>query len=337
MKPPALFRPNQPAFSQQYAAIKEQSLTAGSLLPGTPGSLQLRRGTGYAYWYRVYYPVPGKQTETLVGREGDSAAENAMRAQMDFAESTARQVGMLRKLGFLVADKISARALVELHNLGAFEAGLLIGGRLGCIAWLNELGARVRLPAGETVSPQLELLALTDFFKHGLAAKLPLVAGSDSSTPSACHGAIELPGLLPIPASLLIGDHADISDSPLAWLATIIPDHDYLSTDPAPGAVLAGSHCIPVRLPQAARLVWHQLSASPQYLAPVADIERRLALALAAALLAQDPWAMLTAWETAPSAITEPIRPLRETLLASAAAHPDLQDLLADCLGGTAS
>jgi len=332
MKTPALFRLNQAAFRQQYAALGERSLTAGALLPGTSGTLQLRRGTGYAYWYRVYYPVPGKQAETLVGREDDRYAENAMRARMEFAESTARQVGMLRKLGFLVADKINARALVELLNLGAFDAGLLLAGRLACMAWLNQLGARVRLPAGEAATAHLELLAPTNFFSHALAASLPLFASNASSTPSAAHAAIALPGLPPIPADLLVGDHADTADSALAWLATTIPDHDYLTAAPVPGALLAGGHCIPVRLPQAARLVWHQLSTSQQHPAPVADSECRLALSLAAALLAQDPWAVLTAWEAAPAAITEPIRPLRQTLLASAAAHPDLQDLLADCL-----
>lgn len=336
MKTPALFHLNQPAFRQQYAALVERSLTAGALLPGTPGTLQLRRGTGYAYYYRVYYPVPGKQAETLVGREDDRAAENVMRARMDFAESTARQVGMLRKLGFLVADKVSARAMVELHNHGAFDAGLLLGGRLACMAWLNELGARVRMPAAEAATIHLELLVPANLFSHALAASLPLVAGNASSTPSAGHAAIALPGLPPIPADLLVGDYTDTADSAMAWLATTIPDHDYLTAAPVPGALLAGGHCIPVRLPQAARLVWHQLSTSQQHPAPVADSERRLALSLAAALLAQDPWTMLTAWESAPPAITEPTRPLRQTLLASAAAHPDLQDLLADCLSDQA-
>jgi hypothetical protein len=333
MKPPALFRPNQPAFRQQYATLKEQSLTAEVLLPGTPGTLQLRRGTGYAYWYRVYYPVPGKQAETLVGREDDRDAEQAMRARMAFAESTARQVGMLRKLGFLVADKISARALVELHNLGAFEGGLLLAGRLGCMAWLNELGARVRLPAGEAATAQLELVAPANFFSHALAASLPLVAGSESSAPSACHAAIALAGLPPIPADLLVAEQVDATDSALAWLATTIPDHDYLTANPARGALLAGGHCIPVRLPQAARLVWHQLHASLHLAAPRATVDRRLALSLAAVVLALDPWAMLTAWETAPATLTEPLRPLRDSLLTSTAAHPDLQDLIADCLG----
>lgn len=345
MKTPALFRPNQPAFRQQYTALREQSLTAGALLPGTTGTLQLRRGTGYAYWYRVYYPVPGKQAETLVGREGDSAAENAMRAQMDFAESTARQVSMLRKLGFHVADKASARALVELHNLGAFESGLLLAGSLGCIAWLNELGAHLRQPAGEpAIPPRLELLAPEAFLSQPLAATLPLVAAPEASAETvndttnalAPHAAIALPGLPAMPADILVaGPRFGAAESTpgLAWSGTTIPDHAYLRAAPAPGALLAGGHCIPVRLPQAARLVWHQLYASLHRSAPQATVERRLALSLAAILLRLDPWAMLTAWETAPAAITEPLRPLRDSLLSSAAAHPDLQDLLADCLG----
>ncbi|MBU1362663.1 MAG: hypothetical protein KKE51_02420 [Gammaproteobacteria bacterium] len=345
MKTPALFRPNQPAFRQQYAALRERSLTARSLLPGTPGTLQLRRGTGYAYWYRVYYPVPGKQAETLVGREGDSAAENAMRAQMDFAESTARQVGMLRKLGFHVADKISARALVELHNLGAFEGGLLLAGSLGCMAWLNELGARLRQPAGEpAVLPRLELVAPAAFLSQPLAAALPLVAAPEPSavpngaapTELATHATVALPGLPAIPADILVAGPrfgAAVSAPGLAWSATTTADHAYLLADPAPGALLAGGQCIPVHLPQAARLVWHQLYVSRHHTAAQAMVERRLALSLAAVVLASDPWAMLTAWEAAPSAIIEPLRPLREALLSSAAGHPDLQDLLADCLG----
>lgn len=344
MKTPVLFRPNQPAFRQQYTALRERSLTAGALLPGTPGTLQLRRGTGYAYWYRVYYPVPGKQAETLVGREGDSAAENAMRAQMDLAESSARQVGMLRKLGFHVADKVSARALVELHNLGAFDGGLLLAGSLGCMAWLNELGARLRQPAGEpALSPRLEAIAPDTFLSQPLAATLPLVAAPDAGAVAknavpvdlAPHAAIALPGLPAVPAGILVAGPrfgAAVSAPGLAWSATTIPDHAYLRAEPAPGALLAGGQCIPVRLPQAARLVWHQLFASLHHAAPQAMVERRLALSLAAVVLAGDPWAMLTAWEAAPSAIIAPLRPLRDSLLSSAAAHPDLQDLLADCL-----
>ena len=40
------------------------------LLPGAPGSLALREGTGYGYWYRRYYLVPGQEIEALVCKAG---------------------------------------------------------------------------------------------------------------------------------------------------------------------------------------------------------------------------------------------------------------------------
>ena len=78
MQTPALFREHELAFRTQYAELKERTLGAGTLLPGTPGTLHLRKGSGYAYCYRVYYPAPGKQAETLVGREDDIAAREAL-------------------------------------------------------------------------------------------------------------------------------------------------------------------------------------------------------------------------------------------------------------------
>ena len=335
MKAQPLFRPNQAEFAQQYAALRKQSLTAGALLPGTPGTLQRRTGTGYAYWYRVYYPVPGKQAETLVGRENDQDAENAMRAQMAAAESVARQVGMLRKLGYFVADKITARALVELHNLGAFDAGLILTGSLACLAWLNEFGARVQPPTGEGAALHPELFATQPFLDSPLAGTLPLTPDLVVTAQSGLHVAITLPGIAPIPCEVIVaGDDGGtpLSTSPLAWSAITIPDHDYLTTNATRVVMLAGGQCIPVRLPDPAHLVWHQLYASTQHSAARADNERHLALSLAAALLAHDPWPLLSAWETPPPTITGPIHPLRETLLTSAAAHPDLQELLADCL-----
>ena len=40
----------------------------------------------------------------------------------------------LRKLGFQAADKSAARVLVELHNRGAFDAGLPLVGTLAFMA-----------------------------------------------------------------------------------------------------------------------------------------------------------------------------------------------------------
>lgn len=74
------YREHELAFRTQYAELKERALAAGALLPGTSGSLALRSGTGYGYWYRVFYPVPGKASEELVCKDGDAAALDAMRS-----------------------------------------------------------------------------------------------------------------------------------------------------------------------------------------------------------------------------------------------------------------
>ena len=194
MKPPALYRPNQPAFRQQYAALREQSLTAGALLPGTPGTLQRRRGTGYAYWYRVYYPVPGKQSRnTGRARRRQRGRKTPCGRRWNSPNRRPGRSACCAKLGFQVADKASARALVELHNLGAFEAGLLLAGRLGCLAWLNELGARLRQPAGEpAILPRLALVAPDNFLSQPLAAALPLVSASESASPANGPGSLHL-------------------------------------------------------------------------------------------------------------------------------------------------
>lgn len=110
MAPPALFRKHELAFRTQYAELKERTLAAGPLLPGTAGTLALRKGSGYPYWYRVFYPVPGKQTEELVCKDGAAEALQSMRDRMRFSEWVTSQVSALRKLGFQVADKPVARA-----------------------------------------------------------------------------------------------------------------------------------------------------------------------------------------------------------------------------------
>lgn len=342
MQTQALFREHELAFRTQYAELKERSLAAGPLLPGTPGSLQLRKGTGYAYWYRVYYPAPGKQAETLVGREDDTDTVQTMRDRMAFAEWSASQVSALRKLGFQVADKAVARILVELHNLGAFEAGLTLVGTLGYMAWLNEFGlitVAARTQDVDLARKQRLKLALPISFLNTLQATgLPFVAvpGLPSTAPST---SVKLPGIHGLRVDLLapgepVGRILTIPE--LQWSAQAVPHYDYLLTDPEPASLLAGGHCIPVRLPQAGRFVWHKLYASTQRrgFPEKAAKDRQQALTIAAALGEHDPVALVTAWHTAPAQVVAPISPLRNNLLAALAGYPAAQEIIATCLSG---
>lgn len=317
-------------------------MVAGELLPGTPGSLALRKGTGYAYWYRVCYAVPGKAWEQLVCKAREEALLNAMRDRIAFHEWMARQVSALRKLGFQVADKSVARVLVELHNRRAFSAGLTLVGTLAYMAWLNELGVIAISARTQDIDiarrQRLKLAAPLSFLETMQAKSLPFVAipGLPSAAPAT---SVKLPGVHGLRVDVLAPGStlgAAIKVPELAWAAQAIPYYQYLLDDPEPGAVLAGGHCIPVRLPQAARFVWHKLYASTQRLGSPekAMKDQQQALVLGARLAETESHVLLQAFKDAPASMTRPIRLLAEKLMstADAAGRPDLVDVLQDCL-----
>ncbi|MCK9380150.1 MAG: nucleotidyltransferase domain-containing protein [Sulfuritalea sp.] len=337
-----LYREHELAFRTQYAELKERTLGAGELLPGTPGSLALRSGSGRAYWYRVFYTLPQKAREELVCKEGDEAALNAMRERMAFAQWAAAQVTALRKLEFQVADKATARVLVELHNRQAFEAGLVLVGTLGYMAWLNELGAIAvtarTLDIDLARRQRLKLAAPLPFLDTMKDTGLPFVAvpGLPSTAPST---SIKLPGVEGLRVDVLAPGKtlgAAIKVPELEWMAQAIPYYDYLLADAERGATLAGGHCIPVRLPQAARFVWHKLYASTQRRGSPekAAKDQQQALVLGAVLAENDSNELKNAFEATPNPMLAPVKPLLNQLAGKAAAHPALVDVLHQCLGG---
>lgn len=337
-----MYREHELAFRTQYAELKERALAAGQLLPGSPGSLALRKGTGYSYWYRVFYAVPGKARDQLVCKDGEDAVLGAMRERIAFHEWMARQVSALRKLGFQVTDKSVARVLVELHNQDAFSAGLTLVGTLAYMAWLNELGVIAVSARTQDIDlarrQRLKLAASVSFLETMKATGLPFVAipGLPSTAPTT---SIKLPGVHGLRVDVLapggkLGAAVKIPE--LAWAAQAFPYYDYLLTDPEPGALLAGGQCIPVRLPQAARFVWHKLYASTQRLGSPekAAKDQQQALVLGGWLAETESHLLLQAFKEAPALMTKPIRPLAAKLMSNAtlAGRPELVDLLRECL-----
>lgn len=314
-------------------------MSAGELLPGTPGSLALRKGTGYAYWYRVFYPVPRKTEEKFICSENDAEQLESVRQQMAYHEWAARQVSNLRKLGFQVADKSVARVLVELYNRQAFDAGLVLVGTLAFMAWLNELGGMTVAARTQDVDiargQRLKLAAPLPFLETIKATGLPFVPvpGLPSQAPST---SVKLPGVQGLRVDVLTsGDVLGtvVAVPELEWCAQAVPFYDYLLEDPEPAAILAGGHCIPVRLPQAARFVWHKLYASTQRrgFKEKAEKDRQQALVLAELLAESEAHLLTEAWQTIPAGMLEAIQPLSDKLLALAEGHPELQDVFREC------
>src|ERR1700733_9856420 len=130
-----LYRLHEIAIRALYAEVKVRANATGDLLPGTPGTLVKRAGTGHEYWYRSYYPLPKKRSEEFVGPVSNKAAYEAMQGRIAHSEWTAKQVSALSKLGYQVADKGVASVLVELHNRKMFKAGLVVVGTLAYMSW----------------------------------------------------------------------------------------------------------------------------------------------------------------------------------------------------------
>jgi hypothetical protein len=335
-----LFRKHELAFRTQYAELKERVNSQQVLLPGTPGHLSLRTGTSLPYWYRVFYPVPGTQAEEFVGRQDDEASLQAMKERVELSAWVSSQVSSLRKLGFQVADKAVARVLVELHNRGAFEAGLVLVGSLAYMAWLNELGAIAVSARTQDVDlarrQRLKLAASLPFLKTMKMIGLPFTAVPGLPS-TARPTSVKLPGVHGLRVDVLAPGKtlgAVVAVPEMDWAAQGVPYYDYLLETPEPAAALAGGHCVPVRLPQAARLVWHKLysSARRHGFPEKAEKDRTQALVLAAALIESDATALRAAFRSASRSMTRHIKPLSRLLLPRLDNHPELKEAMEQCL-----
>jgi hypothetical protein len=322
-----------------YAEVKERAHATGELLPGSPGTLVKRAGTGHEYWYRSYCPVPRKRAEQFVGTASNSAAYEAMQSRIADSEWTTKQLAALSKLGYQVADKSVAGVLVELHNRRIFQAGMAVVGTLAYMSWLNEYGAIAPTVIAETAGAQdvqlarrqaLKLATTVSFLSAMHATQLPfvLIPGLPSKNPPT---SVKLPGaeggrveiLAPGP---ILGEIVALPE--LDWHAQTVPFYDYLLEGSRTAAALAGGHCIPILLPDAARIIWHNLYSSTRLDADPAKAERDLVYAatLAAILIEQESLLLRESYREAPRELRNAAHsrlPRLEKLLAE---HPPARD-----------
>jgi hypothetical protein len=303
-----LYRLHELAIRTLYSEVKERANVVGDLLPGTPGTLVKRAGTGHEYWYRSYYPLPKKRSEEFVGPVSNEAAYEAMRDRIAYSEWTAKQVSALSKLGYQVADKGVASVLIELHNRKVFEAGLVVVGTLAYMSWLNEYGAMATAARTQDIDlarrQKLKLAATIPFLSSMQAAHLPFakIPGMPSQKPST---SVKLPGAEGLRVDILapgrvLGEIVAVPE--LSWHAQTIPFYDYLLEESRAAAMLAGGHCIPVMLPEVTRMIWHKLYSSTDRVQEPTKAEKDLvqAVTLAAILVEQDSVSLRESFRSAP-------------------------------------
>ena len=110
-RPSPLYRIHEPTFRTQYTEVKERSLAAGALLPGTPGQLVHHEVGGRGYWYRRYYPVQGgKPVDDFVCKEDDVTARVAFKdkAQKDLLQAATLAAVLVEQDDARLGDSLAA-------------------------------------------------------------------------------------------------------------------------------------------------------------------------------------------------------------------------------------
>jgi hypothetical protein len=314
-----------------YAEVRQRVEGVSQLLPGTPGTVVRRTtGPGHEYWYRSYYPVPKKRVEALIGRVDDESAFTEMQDRIGDSSWIARQVASLSKLGFQVADKSVAAVLVELHNRALFDAGLTVVGTLAYMSWLNEYGAIASAAHTQDVdlarNKTLKLATTVPFLSSMAATHLPFhrVPGLPSDRPAT---SIKLRGVEALRVDVLapgprLGATVELPE--LNWHAQTIPHYDYLLEHPAHSAMLAGGHCIPIKLPDLARLLWHKIYSSTRRSGNPSKADKDLvqAVTLAAILVEQANVLLRDSFHDAPSELRSAATARMPKIRSLLAAHP---------------
>jgi hypothetical protein len=322
-----LYRLQEAAIRSLYTEVKERAFSVAQLLPGTPGSLVKRSGTGHEYWYRSYYPSPRKRSEQFVGTVSNSEAYENMQVRIAHSDWTAKQVAALSKLGYLVADKRVAGVLVELHNRGLFRAGLLVTGSLAYQSWLNEYGAVVpglktpnhlelsrreplRLPTGAPFASILQATQLP-------VAQIPSASRKRPPTSATVGGGLAVSLVAP---GAIAGEVIAIPE--LDWHAQTVPFYGYLLEAGRNTVILAGGHAVPAMLPDSSRVVWYSLYMSTRRGKDLAAAESDLVTGatLAAILIEQGGMVLRESYRAAP----------RELRNAAHSRLPRLEGLLAE-------
>ncbi len=316
-----------------YAELKERTNAAGELLPGTPGTLVKRAGTGHEYWYRSYYPAPSKRSEQFVGTVSNAEAYEVMQGRISQSEWTAQQVAALSTFGYLVADKVVASVLVEMRNRGFFDAGMVVVGTLAYVSWLNEYGAIATVAKThedlELARRQsLKLATKTSLLSTMQATQLPFEEVHNASSKGRATavmlqgGGLRVEMFAPGP---ILGEIVAVPE--LDWHARATPFYDYLLEGSRPAAILAGGHCIPTTLPNVTRLMWYKIYSSTRSKNLAAD-EKDLAAAatLAAITIERDGMVLRESYREAPRILRNAAHsrlPRLEQLLAE---HPQARD-----------
>lgn len=256
-----------------FGDLENQAAALQQVLLGTPGSLlQRSNAAGFLYYVRQFYDATGKKRDQyLAGPVGDPAADQVaadMQVRMAEARATAKDIALLAREGYQLADARTLATLASLHNVGLFRAGAVLVGSHALGVLLNQLGVRAAAYATEDIdiarhaTLQLPQPLTTSFVEILNTSGLPFVEvpGLDVRQPSSSwkeRGRSRFHVDLLVPAE---GDEIAIAPVPeLQAHAQAVPYLRYLLVETQPGALIAREGLCHVRVPLPERFAVHKL------------------------------------------------------------------------------
>jgi hypothetical protein len=322
-----LTTPHERALTLLFAELEAVLAKHPEAFLGTPGALSERTNeNGTQFWVHRYSDAVGRRLETYLGTADDPevmAKLEALRAQIEAANSVISQVRLLARAGFVTVDRKAYATLASLHNHGLFRAGALLIGSHAYGALLNALGVKavaystedVDIARSETlalpgVPPFLDMLRATgiEFFE------VPALDRKAPSTSYAERGGSRLRVDLLVPSRN--EDYPTIPVPELKAHAKGLPYLAYLLGASQEVPILSPHGGIMVRVPVPERYAVHKLIVS-QLRAKVSskpEKDLRQAAVLVEALAERFPGAVQDALAAAPKSASRQIKLATEAL-----------------------
>lgn len=163
----SLTTPHERALTLLFSELEGVAAGQSQAFLGTPGALAERTNeNGTRYWVHRYLDAAGRRVETYLGKVDDPEVGErveALRARIQSADASIRQVRILARAGFATVDRKAYSTLASLHNHGVFRAGALLIGSHAYGALINALGVKAVAYSTEDVDiARREALALSD-------------------------------------------------------------------------------------------------------------------------------------------------------------------------------
>ena len=270
-----LYEPHTPALATVYGDLENFARAQTLALPGTPGGIMTRENaTGFKFYSHQYYAVNGKKTEKyLAGPVGDATADAKSK---ELAERIAelneaiRNLRLLGREGFSLADSKTYATVASLHNQGVFEAGAMLVGSHAYGALLNQLGVRAAQYATRDVD--IARRATLAFREPLQKSFLEIIRESGIPFVEIPHLSKSKPavsfkerGKSFFQVDLLVPGGSEVSTAAVPELrahATALPHLNYLLQESQHAILLAREGCCTIKVPTPERFALHKLIVS---------------------------------------------------------------------------